>query len=48
MSSVPRARLKRQYTSGSAIMPPARSTRAVRKSDSCVKHQGIPWRLFGA
>ena len=35
MSSVPRARLKRQYTSGSAIMPPARSTRAVRKSASC-------------
>lgn len=34
-SSVPRARLNRQYTSGSGIMPPARSIRGRRKSASC-------------
>lgn len=34
-SSVPRARLNRQNTSGSVIMPPARSSGARRKSASC-------------
>ena len=35
MSSVPRALLKRQYTSGSGIIPPALLMRGVRKSTSC-------------
>ena len=41
-SSVPRALLKRQYTSGRAMQPPAASTRCTRKSASCIPalHQG--------
>ncbi len=41
MSSAPRALLKRQYTSGSGIMPPALSMRSAKKSASCGAHHAF-------